>query len=159
MKTLILAAAVAASLGTAPAFAGEGNGDPFPFSAQGMTTRTYAAPQQLADTGSQSYPNVAGRAGTGLENPAGSQAQFADTGSQAYPNVSGRAGSDLPSLAGDVLPTNGSEGAGQTANSLPARFEEGTVAYAQANRVHNWMVAHASRSAAFAATARRTPGG
>ena len=60
---------------------------------------------------------------------------------------------------GDVLPTNGSQGPVQTANSLPTRFEEGTVAYAQANRVHNWMVAHAQRSAAFAAAARRTPGG
>ncbi len=154
MKTIFLAAAVAASLGIAPAFAGEGNGDPFPFSAQGFT----AAPQRLADTGSQAYPSVAGRPGTGLQNPAGGSQQFADTGSQAYPNVSGRPGSDLPSLAGDVLPTNGSQGAVQTANSLPTRFEEGTVAYAQATRVHNWLVAHAERSAAFAAAARRAPG-
>lgn len=153
MKKLFLAAAVAASLGISPAFAGEGNGDPFPFSAQSLT----AAPQRLADTGSQAYPDVAGRPGDGLRNPGGVQ-QFADTGSQAYPNVSGRVGSDLPSLAGDVLPTNGSQGAVQTANSLPTRFEEGTVAYAQATRVNNWMVAHAQRSAAFAAAARRAPG-
>ena len=159
MKTIFLAAAVAASLGIAPAFAGEGNGDPFPFSAQSLTADTATVPQRLADTGSQGYPNVAGRAGTGLQNPAGGSQQFADTGSQAYPDVSGRAGSDLPSLAGDVLPTNGSQGAVQTANSLPARFEEGTVAYAQATRVHNWMVARAQRSAAFAAAARRAPGG
>jgi len=33
----------------------------------------------------------------------------------------------------------------QTANSLPASFEEGTVAYAQANQVRNWMLAHAVR--------------
>ncbi len=158
MKTIFLAAAVAASLGIAPAFAGEGNGDPFPFSAD-LTARTAAVPQQFADTGSQAYPSVAGRPGTGLQNPTGGSQQFADTGSQAYPDVSGRAGSDLPSLAGDVLPTNGSQGAVQTANSLPTRFEEGTVAYAQANRVHNWMVAHDQRSAAFAAAARRAPGG
>ncbi len=160
MKTLFLAAAaVAFSLGAAPAFAGEGNGDPFPFSVQGQATRTYAAPQQFSDTGSNAYPNVTGRPGTGLVNPAGSQPQFADTGSNAYPNVVGRPGSDLPSLAGDVLPTNGSEGTVQTANSLPSHFEEGTVAYAQATRVHNWMVAHAQRSAAYASAAHRTPGG
>ncbi len=159
MKTIFLAAAVALSLGAAPAFAGEGNGDPFPFSAQSPAVSTYAAQPRFADTGSNAYPDVAGRAGTGLANPAGPQVQFADTGSNAYPNVVGRPGSDLPSLAGDVLPTNGSQGAVQTANSLPARFEEGTVAYAQATQVRNWLVAHAQRSPAFASAARRTPGG
>ncbi len=159
MKSLYLAAAVALSFGAAPAFAGEGNGDPFPFSVSGQTTRTYAAPQQYAETGSQAYPHVAGRPGTGLENPAGSQAQFADTGSQAFPNVAGRVGADLPSLAGNVLPTNGSQGIVQTANSLPAHFDEGTVAYAQAKSVQNWMVAHNQRAAAFAAARQRTPGG
>jgi hypothetical protein len=159
MKSLYLAAAVALSIGAAPAFAGEGNGDPFPFSAGGQTTRTYAAPQQYADTGSQAYPHVAGRPGTGLDNPAGSQPQFADTGSQAYPNITGRAGSDLPSLAGNVLPTNGSQGIVQTANSLPAHFEDGTVPYMQAARVRNWMVAHAQRPSAVASTAQRAPGG
>ena len=159
MKSLYLAAAVALSLGAAPAFAGEGNGDPFPFSVGGQTTRTYAAPQQYADTGSQAYPHTAGRPGTSLENPAGSQTQFADTGSQGYPNVVGRAGSDLPSLAGDVLPTNGSQGIVQTANSLPAHFEDGTVAYAQAKSVQNWMIAHNARAAAFAAARQHTPGG
>ena len=154
MKTIFLAAAVAASLGIAPAFAGEGNGNPFPFSAQGLN----AAPQRFADTGSQAYPNVAGRPGADLRTPDGGLQQFADTGSQAYPDVSGRVGSDLPRLAGDVLPTNGSQGAVQTANSLPTRFEEGTVAYAQATRVRNWMVARAQRSAEFAAAARRAPG-
>lgn len=129
MKTLFLAAAVAFSLGLAPAFAGEGNGEPFPNTAESFTAR------------------------------ATTPSQYADTGSNAYPNVAGRPGSDLPGLAGDVLPANGSEGAVQTANSLPAHFEEGTVAYAQATRVHDWMVAHAQRSAAFASAARRTPGG
>lgn len=128
MKTLFLAA-VALSLGLAPAFAGEGNGEPFPNTAESFTAR------------------------------ATTPSQYADTGSNAYPNVAGRPGSDLPGLAGDVLPANGSEGAVQTANSLPARFEEGTVAYAQATRVRDWMVAHAQRSAAFASAAPRTPGG
>jgi hypothetical protein len=159
MKSLYLAAIITFSLGLAPAFAGEGNGDPFPFSAESQASRTFAAPQRFADTGSNAYPNVAGRPGTGLQNPAGLSQQFADTGSNAYPNVVGRAGSDLPSLAGDVLPTNGSEGPVQTANSLPTHFEEGTVAYAQATRIHNWMVAHAQRSPTFASATRRATGG
>ncbi len=118
MKTFILAAIVASSLGLAPAMAAEGNSEPFPFNAGGFTT--------------QSAPTAP---------------QVADTGSEAYPSILGRPGSDLPQLAGNVLPTNGSEGIVQTANSLPAHFEEGTVAYAQATRIHNWMLAHAKRNA------------
>lgn len=123
MKTMILAAIVASSLGLAPAMAGEGNGEPFPNYASATSYATRTAPQ------------------------------VADTGSSAYPNVAGRPGSDLPRLAGDVLPSNGSEGAVQTANSLPAHFEEGTVAYAQATSIHNWMVAHAARNAPVYASA------
>lgn len=118
MKTFILAAIVAFSLGLAPAMAAEGNSEPFPFNAGGFTTRA---------------PLTAPR--------------VADTGSEAYPSIVGRPGSDLPALAGNVVPTNGSEGIVQTANSLPAHFEEGTVAYAQATRIHNWMLAHALRNA------------
>lgn len=123
MKTMILAAIVASSLGLAPAMAAEGNGEPFPNYASVTSSPTRIAPQ------------------------------VADTGSSAYPNVAGRPGSDLPRLAGDVLPSNGSEGAVQTANSLPAHFEEGTVAYAQATSIHNWMVAHALRNAPVYASA------
>lgn len=159
MNKLYLAAAVALSLGATSAFAGEGNGDPFPFNAGSQTTSAYAAPQQYSDSGSQAYPHVAGRPGAGLGNPAGSQTQFADAGSQSYPDVAGRAGADLPSLAGNVLPTNGSQGIVQTANSLPAHFEDSTVAYAQAQSVQNWMVAHNGHAAAFAAARQHAPGG
>lgn len=132
MKHLFLAAAVALSLGIAPALAGEGAGDPFPNNASSFTARSDAATQR-----------------------------YADTGSAAYPNTVGRPGSSLPGLAGDLLPNNGSEAPVQTANSLPAHFEEGTVAYAQATSVRNWMLAHdARKAAAFASSARlRTPGG
>lgn len=131
MKHLFLAAAIAFSLGIAPAIAGEGTGEPFPNTASGFTARAPAAQR------------------------------YADTGSNAFPNLAGRPGSNLPSLAGDLLPTSGSEGPVQTANSLPAHFEEGTVAYAQATSVRNWMLAHTGRSApAYASAARlRTPGG
>ena len=132
MKHVFLAAAVALSLGIAPALAGEGVGEPFPNTVTSFTARSDAATQR-----------------------------YADTGSSAYPSTVGRPGSNLPSLAGDLLPINGSEGPVQTANSLPAHFEEGTVAYAQATSIRNWMVAHdARRAAAFASAARsRTPGG
>ncbi len=41
-----------------------------------------------------------------------------------------------------TLPENGQNGPVQTANSLPRGFEQGTVTYAQAMSVRNWMVAH-----------------
>ena len=124
MKTFIFAAIVATSLGLAPAMAAEGNSEPFPLNAGSFTTQPHLTAPRVADTGSE-----------------------------AYPNVVGRPGSDLSQLAGNVLPSNGSEGIVQTANSLPAHFEEGTVAYAQANRIHNWMLAHAVRSASTYAAA------
>jgi hypothetical protein len=132
MKHLFLAVSLALSLGIAPAIAGEGTGEPFPNTATSFTARSDAATQR-----------------------------YADTGSSAYPSTVGRPGSNLPSLAGDLLPTNGSNAPVQTANSLPAHFEEGTVAYAQATSVRNWMVAHdARKAAAFASAARsHTPGG
>ncbi len=98
------------------------------------------APAMAAEGNSEPFPFNAG--GFTTHAP-----RVADTGSEAYPNLVGRPGSDLPALAGNVLPTNGSEGIVQTANSLPAHFEEGTVAYAQANRIHDWMLAHARQNA------------
>ena len=132
MKMTVLAAVAVMSLGLAPAIAAEGNGEPFPNNAGYLISQTVRIAPQLADTGSAAYPNFAGRPG-----------------------------SDLPRLAGDVLPANGSEGAVQTANSLPAHFEAGTVAYAQANSLHNWMLAHAPRNEpVYAAVSPvHTPGG
>jgi hypothetical protein len=116
MKTTLLAAVALLGLALAPAMAGEGQGNPFP-SNFGTLTITRSLPQ------------------------------VADTGSQAYPDLTGRPGSDLPSLMAEVLPANGSEGAVQTANSLPRGAEEGMVAYAQARSVNAWMLAHSGRSA------------
>ena len=121
MKTTLLTAAALFGLALAPALAGEGNGNPFPGNFGTLTTT-------------------------------GTLPQVADTGSNAYPDITGRAGSDLPSLMAEVLPANGSEGAVQTANSLPRGAEEGTVAYAQARSVQAWMMAHSGHAApAFAA--------
>ncbi len=121
MKTTLLAAAALFGLALAPAMAGEGQGNPFPGNF-GTLTVTRSLPQ------------------------------VADTGSQAYPDFTGRPGSDLPSLMAEVLPTNGSEGAVQTANSLPSGAEDGTVAYAQARSVNAWMLAHSGRNAPALAT-------
>ena len=117
MKLTILAAAgalsmIAGSMIPGTAFAGEGNGDPFPF--QGTA--------QVVASGVAS-----------------------ETGSQAYPSFTG------PSVfvtAGRVLPTNGSQGVVQTANSLPRGFEHGTVAYMQAKSVESYLVAQSARSQA-----------
>lgn len=61
---------------------------------------------------------------------------YADTGSANYPDLSSRP--SKIAIAGhlDAVPATGSEGAIQTANSLPRGFSDGTVAYAQA-----WSVA------------------
>ena len=61
MKTTLLAAALLAL--AAPAFAGEGNGNPFPYAAPGVTV---AARTQVVLVGSEAYPNTAGRPGSNL---------------------------------------------------------------------------------------------
>ena len=97
MKTILLAA-VAATVLALPAFAGEGNGEPFPAYDNGTTATVVSL--------------------------------RADTGSNAYPNVAGRPGSALNLYAAGVVPTTGSEQPVQTANSLPRGFERGLPVYA-----------------------------
>ena len=121
MRKMILAAVAAFSLGAAtmaPAFAeGEGNGDPFPGANVGVTN--LAGP---------TYGNRYGQR---------------DVGSKQYPSTVGRPGTDLSGLANnEVLPAQSNEAPVQTANSLPRGFEDGTVAYAQAQSMNAWMVAH-----------------
>lgn len=117
---IIFAGAALLSLGLAtPAFAGEANYEPFNNNRSTLST-TYTGSSPMAVT--------------------------ADTGSAQYPSTPGRPGTALLGLNNDVLPSNGSEGAVQTANSLPRGFEQGTVTYAQARSVQNWLVAHSSVS-------------
>ena len=68
-KSFLLAAALTLATAAAlPAMAGEGNGEPFPSRASGVTTQV----ARLApDVGSASYPNVYGRAGSNLAASAG----------------------------------------------------------------------------------------
>lgn len=53
-----------------------------------------------------------------------------------------------------VLPANGSEGAVQTAASLPSGFSDGTVAYAQAQSVARYLAAREAEQARLAAAQR-----
>ncbi len=133
MKTTLLAAAAAFSLAAATAqaasggAAGVGNGNPFPFHAAGITV---VNPQTYADTGSQAYPNLAGRA------------------------------SEVVTAGGsDTVPMTGSQGGVETANSLPRGFEQGTVAYAQQQSVQRYFAAQAAaRSSRVVQTAQAPDG-
>ncbi len=77
MKTLLLAAVALTALAL-PAFAAEGNGEPFPNYVTIQTT--VPALQQRADVGSAAYPSIAGRPGSDLNVAAGDVVP--DTGSE-----------------------------------------------------------------------------
>lgn len=62
-KSFIVAAAL--TLLAVPAFAQEGNGNPFPLRTPGVSTLVSGA--QPADLGSAAYPDVRGRAGSALQ--------------------------------------------------------------------------------------------
>jgi hypothetical protein len=67
------------------------------------------------------------------------------TGSDSYPDfVTSQA---VPVIAGGILPTNGSEGPVQTANSLPPGFTDGTEAVMYAQSVQRTFAAQAERAA------------
>lgn len=102
-KTILFAALASAAL-TLPALAGEGNGEPFPYRANGVTTTV--TQQRVSYLGS-------------------------DVGSNSYPDVTGRPGTVTNLVAGGVVPETGSEQVAQTDNSLPQGFEIGMPAYAQ----------------------------
>ena len=56
-KMIIAAAGLVLSLSVGRAFAGEGNGDPFPYQANAYVT---TGPALMADTGSAAYPQPTG---------------------------------------------------------------------------------------------------
>lgn len=128
MKTTLLATAFALTLAAAaPAFAGEGNGNPFPNNAGPLATVATVQPTRVADVGSEALINPVGRPGT-----------------------------QLATLSNEVVPVAGSEALVQTANSLPAGFEVGTVAYARAQSINRYFAEQARRAAPFA-TASAAP--
>lgn len=72
------------------------------------------------------------------------------TGSESYPDfVTSQA---VPVTAGGVLPTNGSDGPVQTANSLPSGFTVGTEASNYAESVQRSFAAQAQRASMVAGT-------
>jgi hypothetical protein len=67
------------------------------------------------------------------------------TGSDSYPDFV--ASQSVPVIAGGILPTNGSDGPVQTANSLPSGFTDGTEAAMYAQSVQRSFAAQAERAA------------
>jgi hypothetical protein len=78
---------------------------------------------------------------TGTLGQANSSSFVADTGSQQYPTPN-PAFSFQP-LGEPTLPENGQNGPVQTADSLPRGFENGTVAFTQAQSVERWYAQQA----------------
>jgi hypothetical protein len=72
----------------------------------------------------------------------------AQTGSEAYPAAIGTTLN--PVVAGNVLPTNGSEGIVQTANSLPPGFTNGTSAAEYAQSVQRYWASRPANGLALA---------
>jgi hypothetical protein len=84
----------------------------------------------------------------GLLQPHGVLANptVAQSGSEAYPVAVGTTLN--PVVAGGVLPTNGSEGVVQTANSLPREFANGTPAFEYAQSVERYWAARSPAGSA-----------
>jgi hypothetical protein len=143
MRKILLVIAVL-STSTAAAFAGEGNGDPFPFAATGpMVAAVPTSPTQETGTTPMWF-----------KNPPNSLPD-----SQAAVASANRNYLYVGSTNGNVLPTNGSEGAVQTANSMPAGAEQGTAAHETAQAVARYWAQQqanqAARTAQVSPAARR----
>ena len=82
-------------------------------------------------------------------------APTADTGSQQYPASS--AVGEVTALNNAVVPPNGSEGAVESANSLPAGAMVGTAQYAYAQSVNQYFAQQQQHR--FAATHQAQPNG
>jgi hypothetical protein len=69
-----------------------------------------------------------------------------DTGSESLPSFA--AGPQVPVLAGGVLPSTGSEGGVESANSLPRGFAQGTASFAYRQSVARYFAERAVRTPA-----------
>jgi len=103
MKTILLAVVAVTALAL-PAFAGEGNGEPFPNYGDTMTTT--AVVSQRADVGSNAYPDVVGRPGSALNVFAG--------------GVVPETGSEQPIQTANSLPRGFTQGMPAYAHLTPA---------------------------------------
>jgi hypothetical protein len=143
MKLLLVAASVLALSGTA-AFA-EGNGEPFPFSGgQPMAYVPMTPAQQTGQT-----PKL-------TSMPPNSVSYGRRTMASTLRDYAA-----VPITSGNVLPTYGSQGGVQTANSLPPNAEVGTVPYEQAQSVQRYLAQHSPSRAvrAYVQAPHANPGG
>ena len=87
MKTTLFAAATfALALAAAPAFAGEGNSDPFPYAASGMTVAAQTGTN--AAVSAETFPDPAGRPGSNLAQLADELLpEIEDTGASVWDAV------------------------------------------------------------------------
>ncbi len=83
------------------------------------------------------FPAAAGR------QLAAGRAFVADTGSEAYPQSTGNTAQ--PSSLARLEPGVGHEAPVQTAGSLPRGFGNGSVAYAQAQRLNRYLAGRVER--------------
>ena len=93
--------------------------------------------------------------GTTVSSP---RSYAADTGSAAYPKVAGRPSWVALPGGPDGVPSTGSEGTVQTANSLPPGALGGTAAFAQGRSVQRYLAQQAIGRAQIAQPAQ-VPGG
>lgn len=114
-STLLAATFAALALGAAPAFAGEGRGNPFDVNAFGGRTLAVDPGQLNANLGAERPYDPSGLSGTGLQ------------------------------LSAELLPINGQNGLVRTANSAPPGFVDGTVPSVQAHSVQAWHAAQLRR--------------
>jgi hypothetical protein len=123
MKSMILVAAVL-SLTAGAALAGEGNGDPFPFAAgTAAVADVPTSPTQMTGQTplmTKMPPNSV---------PYGRTAMEATLRQYATVPVSG----------GTLVPSDGTQGAVQTANSAPPGFHEGTAADQRADALQRYL--------------------
>ena len=104
MKTILLAAIAATALAL-PAFAGEGNGEPFPNNVGNLTTTVISSLR--ADVGSSAYPNLVGRPGSAINVALG----------EIVPET----GSEQPVQTANSLPRGFEQGMSAYAHLTPAQ--------------------------------------
>src|SRR5947209_5819159 len=123
MKSLVLAV-TALTLTAGAAFAGEGNGDPFPFAAGPVAVADIpTSPAQMTGQTpllTKMPPNSV---------PYGTTTMAATLRQYAF----------VPLTRGALLPSDGSQGAVQAANSAPPGFQEGTAADQHADTLQRYL--------------------
>ena len=128
MKCILFTAVAAFSLAGAPAFAGEGNYDPFPLGGDPLVGSVPTRVTEQAGKTPQNTKNPPNATPGGMKNaPWRGVWPFRD----------------VPVTTGAVLPSNSSNGVVQTANSLPRGWAEGTPAYEYARSVSRHFAAQA----------------